>query len=82
MADICRSAAHVKAYQSGETCRLRRLDHAYNAPSRPRQDRVLALKQPRVGKAPIRLHEQQPLTSAAKVQSARYLIDIAPQDGG
>ena len=82
VADIGRGAAHVKADQPDESCRLCCLDHADDPPSRPRQDRVLALKQPRIGEAPIRLHEQQPLASVAKVQSARHLIDIAPQDGG
>ena len=55
--------------------------HAHDATRRPGQNGILALKQPRIGKPAIRLHEHQALAGAVvDIEFVGDLIHIAAQD--
>ncbi len=77
MRHVGRGAAHVEADDLVEPAHLRRAHRADDAAGRARQDRILALEAPRIGKAAIRLHEQQPRPA----ELAGDAVDIAAQDG-
>ena len=78
--DVGRGPAHVEADDPIETGEARNLDGADDAAGRTRQDRVLALEEPRVGEPPRRLHELQPHAPGPTVEIAGDLVDIATQD--
>ena len=74
--DVGGGAAHVEADDPAEPGDLGGPHHADDAAGRTRQDAVLALEQPRVGKAAVGLHEHQPDVA----QLVGDAVDVAPQD--
>ena len=76
MRDVGRGAAHVEADDalvSGSQCRLHRADDTASGTG---QDRVLALKTPRIGEAAVGLHEHQ----AHILKLRGKAIDVTSQD--
>src|SRR5205085_436749 len=71
-------AAHVEADDAREAGRFRGARRADDAAGRTREDRVLALEAPRIGKAAIRLHKEQ----AHALQLGSDLAHIAAENRG
>ena len=69
-------ATHVKADDFFKTRHQRSAHRTDDAAGRPRQDGILALEAPRIGKAAVRLHEHQAHTR----QLRGDLVDITAQD--
>ena len=80
MAHVRAGAAHVEADEPLVPGRLGRAYHADDPARRPRQDRVLALEQVRVGEPAVRLHEVEPMGRAPEVERALHLGHVAAQD--
>jgi hypothetical protein len=74
--DVGRGAAHVEGDDPAEAAHGRGPDRADDAAGRPREDRVLALEQARVGEAAVGLHEHEP----GVAQLAGHLVHVAAQD--
>ena len=75
--DVSRGAAHVEADDLVEARHGAGAHGADDAARRPREDGVLALEEPGVGEAAVRLHEQE----ARIAGFGRHAVDIAAQDG-
>ena len=74
--DVSGGASHVEADHAVETGPKAGARHADNAAGRPRQDRVLSLKAPRIGETAVALHEEQPSAR----QLGGDLTNVSPQD--
>ena len=76
MGDVGRGPAHVERDDAPVARARRGLRRAHDAAGGAGQDRVLALEEPRVGEAAVRLHEHEPHALAELV---RHPVDVAAE---
>ena len=76
--DVGRGPAHVERDDAPVSSVRRGLRCSHDAAGGSRQDGVLALEQPGVGKAAVRLHEHE---THVRAELVRHPVDVAAQQG-